>query len=398
MTKQTPLSGVKVLDLTRVLSGPYCGQMLHDLGAEVLKIENPLHGDDSRLFQPFRETKSLYFEMINSGKKSITLNFKNPKAVEILKQLIKEADILLENFRPGIMEKFGLGYEAVKLINPRLIFASISGFGQDGPDALKPSYDILAQARGGFMSLTGYPDGAPVMVGVSLSDMLAGVFMSTAITTALYQRQKTNQGQHLDISMLDCQVAMLESAMMRYQVTGNVPKKYGCRHATEAPFQAFNASDRPFVLAAIAGEAMFQRLCVAIDCPEIGTNPSFSTTKARQQNVELLGETLQKVFIEKPAKYWIEILEANAIPVSVIQDLEEVTKDAQINARGMFVPSEDESLSGITMVTTPINSTAYDKPTTRERAPYLGEHTQEVLLSLGYDNEEIEAFKSENVI
>ncbi len=398
MTLTKPLSGIKVLDLTRVLAGPYCAQMLFDLGADVIKIENPAYGDDSRLFQPYKNNRSLYFEAVNGGKKSLTLNFKNPKAIEILKKLIAETDVLVENFRPGIMAKFGLDYENVKKLNPQIIYASISGFGQTGPDALKPSYDILAQARGGIMSLTGSPDGDPMMIGISFSDMNAGVFAVTAITTALYQREKTHEGSYIDISMLDCQVALLESAMMRYQATKIPPKAVGCRHATETPFQSFKASDRPFVLAAVAGEAMFQRLCQAIGHPEIGTDPRFATVSARHNHVEELGETLQNIFIHKKAAEWVDLLEKNAIPVSLIQNLAEVCQDPQIKERHMLVDCEAPGLDDIQVIACPIKMSSVPEQKSRPAAPILGEHTKEILNSLGIDDQEIENLKQEGAI
>ncbi|MBR1777708.1 MAG: CoA transferase [Alphaproteobacteria bacterium] len=397
MTQKKPLDGIKVLDLTRVLSGPYCAQMLFDMGAEVIKIENPAHGDDSRLFQPFKENRSLYFEFINGGKKSLTLNFKNPKAVEILKQLILKADVLVENFRPGIMAKFGLDYENVKKLNPRLIYASISGFGQTGPDALKPAYDILAQARGGVMSLTGYPDGDPMLIGVSFSDMIAGVFAVTAITTALYQREKTNEGQQIDISMLDCQVSILESSMMRYQATKAVPKPVGCRHPTEAPFQSFNASDRPFVIAAI-GDAMFLRLCQLLGCPELSSDSKFSTTAARHQNRDKLAVLLQEKFLSKTAAEWVKLLEENAVPASLIQDLEEVCQDPQINARHMLIDSEAKELNGIKLMATPIKMTSLPDQTSRPAAPLLGQDTADILHQIGMADQQIEELKKEGVV
>lgn len=398
MTQTKPLAGIKVLDMTRVLAGPYCTQMLFDMGAEIIKVENPSHGDDSRLFQPFKGDKSLYFESINGGKKSLTLNLKNPDAVEILKKLIARADILVENFRPGIMAKYGLDYENAKKINPKLIYASISGFGQDGPDALKPSYDILAQARGGIMSLTGEPDGDPMMIGVSFSDINAGVFAVTAIMTALYRREKNKEGTYIDISMLDCQVALLESAMMRYQATKVPPKAVGCRHATETPFQSFRASDRPFVLAAIAGEAMFRRLCQAIGHPEIASDSRFATIAARHNHVEELGETLQNVFITKTAAEWIALLEENAIPVSLIQNLEEVCQDPQVQARHMLIDSRSPELKDVKMIACPIRLSSAPAQEARPAAPDLGQDTVEILHGLGMQDAEIERLKQNGAI
>lgn len=397
MTTTKPLAGIKVLDLTRVLSGPYCAQTLFDLGAEVLKIENPAWGDDSRLFQPYIGERSLYFEFTNGGKKSLTLNLKNPKAIEILKKLIAEADVLVENFRPGIMKKFGLDYEHVKEINPRLIYASISGFGQTGPDALRPAYDILTQARGGIMSLTGYPDGDPMMIGISFSDMVAGVFAVTAITTALYQREKTNEGQQIDISMLDCQVSLLESSMMRYQATKVPPKPVGCRHPTEAPFQSFNASDRPFVIAAI-GDTMFQRLCDLLGHPEIYADPRFSSLAARHKNRDELSTILQKEFSTKTAKEWVKLLEENSVPVSLIQNLEEVCQDPQVIARQMMIKSEAPELSEIRLMATPIKMTSLPNQTSRPAAPVLGQDTADILRKLGMTDPQIDELKKDGVI
>lgn len=397
MTQTKPLAGIKVLDLTRVLSGPYCAQMLFDMGAEVLKIENPTWGDDSRLFQPHIEKRSLYFEFINGGKKSLTLNFKNPKAVDIFKKLIADADVLVENFRPGIMKKFGLDYESVKKINPRLIYASISGFGQTGPDAQRPAYDILTQARGGVMSLTGNPDGDPMLVGVSFSDMIAGVFAVTAITTALYQREKTNEGQQIDVSMLDCQVSLLESSMMRYQATKIIPKPVGCRHPTEAPFQSFNASDRPFVMVAI-GDKMFLQLCTLLGHPETASDPRFSTPAARHKNQKELAELLQKDFSTKTAAEWVNILEENGLPVSLIQNLEEVCQDPQVKARHMMINSEAPELDGIQVMALPIKMTSLPEQTSRPAAPVLGQDTVSVLHELGISDQEIEELKKEGAV
>lgn len=397
MTQTKPLSGIKVLDLTRVLSGPYCAQMLFDLGAEVLKIENPAWGDDSRLFQPYIDKRSLYFEFVNGGKKSLTLNFKNQKAVEILKKLIAGADVLVENFRPGIMRKFGLDYENVKKINPRLIYASISGFGQTGPDAMKPAYDILTQARGGVMSLTGYPDGEPMLVGVSFSDMIAGVFALGAITTALYQREKTNEGQQIDVSMLDCQVSLLESSMMRYQATKVAPKPVGCRHPTEAPFQSFKASDRPFVIAAI-GDKMFSKLCTLLGRPETFSDPRFSSLAARHKNRGELEGILQKDFYTKTAGEWVALLEENGIPAALIQDLEEVCRDPQVKARHMMISSEAPELKDIQLMALPIKMTSLPEQTSRPAAPVLGQDTADVLHGLGMNDQEIDELEKEGVV
>ncbi|MGN0905425.1 MAG: CaiB/BaiF CoA transferase family protein [Alphaproteobacteria bacterium] len=393
-----PLDGIKVLDLTRVLAGPYCGMVLQDLGAEVIKIENPKTGDDSRCFGPFKNGKSLYFTAINCGKKSLSLNLKEEEGKEILRELIKKSDVVLENFRPGTMEKFGLGYDVLKEINPRLIYAATSGFGHTGPDASKPAYDILVQARGGLMSLTGQPDSDPTIVGVSIGDILAGVFTATGIATALYQREKTGKGQKIDVAMLDCQVAIMENAMARYQATRSAPKPQGCKHPTVAPFQSFKASDRYFVVA-VANDSLFKRLCCVLGCPEMADDPLFITNEKRHANQPELERQLQEIFITKTAQEWIDIIEAAGVPVSPINDLAYVAEDPQILARNMLVDMKDPTLPGIQVTGNPIKMSALTDITFREHAPEIGEHNREILTKwLHFSEEEITALKERNVI
>jgi len=240
---------VRVLDLTRVLAGPYCTMMLSDLGAEIIKVEVPGTGDDSRAFGPFRNGTSLYFITINRGKESIAINLKTEAGKKLLKDLASKCDVVVENFRPGTMEKLGLGWEVLKQQNPRLIYAAVSGFGHTGPDSKRPAYDILVQAMGGVMSITGWPDAPPTRVGMSLGDITAAIFGANGIMAALYQRERTGKGQKVDVAMLDCQLAILENALVRFQVDGEPPAPLGTRHPTITPFQAFRASDDWFVLA-----------------------------------------------------------------------------------------------------------------------------------------------------
>lgn len=396
--KTKPLEGIKIIDMTRVLAGPYCAMVLQDLGAEVIKIENPKTGDDSRFFGPYKNGKSLYFTAINCGKKSVSLNLKAPEAKEILIGMVKKADVLLENFRPGTMEKFGLGYETLKEANPRLIYAATSGFGHTGPDAAKPAYDILVQARGGLMSLTGQPDAAPTIVGVSIGDILAGVFTATGVTTALYQREKTGLGQKIDVSMLDCQVAIMENAMARYQATRAVPKPQGCKHPTVAPFQSFKASDRYFVIA-VANDSLFRKLCNCIGCPELVDDPLFVSNAARHENQPELERRLQKIFLTKTADEWIAQIEKAGVPVSPINDLSYVAEDPQILARNMLVDMDDPSLPDIQVTGNPIKMTNIPEMKCRPHAPEIGENNVEILTQwLGMDKAEIDRLKSIGVI
>lgn len=396
--KTKPLEGIKIIDMTRVLAGPYCAMVLQDLGAEVIKIENPKTGDDSRFFGPYKNGKSLYFTAINCGKKSVSLNLKAPEAKEILIGMVKKADVLLENFRPGTMEKFGLGYETLKEANPRLIYAATSGFGHTGPDAAKPAYDILVQARGGLMSLTGQPDAAPTIVGVSIGDILAGVFTATGVTTALYQREKTGLGQKIDVSMLDCQVAIMENAMARYQATRAAPKPQGCKHPTVAPFQSFKASDRYFVIA-VANDSLFRKLCNCIGCPELVDDPLFVSNAARHENQPELERRLQKIFLTKTADEWIAQIEKAGVPVSPINDLSYVAEDPQILARNMLVDMDDPSLPDIQVTGNPIKMTNIPEMKCRPHAPEIGENNVEILTQwLGMDKAEIDRLKSIGVI
>lgn len=396
--KTKPLEGIKIIDMTRVLAGPYCAMVLQDLGAEVIKIENPKTGDDSRFFGPYKNGKSLYFTAINCGKKSVSLNLKAPEAKEILIGMVKKADVLLENFRPGTMEKFGLGYETLKEANPRLIYAATSGFGHTGPDAAKPAYDILVQARGGLMSLTGRPDADPTIVGVSIGDILAGVFTATGVTTALYQREKTGLGQKIDVSMLDCQVAIMENAMARYQATRAAPKPQGCKHPTVAPFQSFKASDRYFVIA-VANDSLFRKLCNCIGCPELVDDPLFVSNAARHENQPELERRLQKIFLTKTADEWITQIEKAGVPVSPINDLSYVAEDPQILARNMLVDMDDPSLPDIQVTGNPIKMTNIPEMKCRPHAPEIGENNVEILTQwLGMDKAEIDRLKSIGVI
>lgn len=396
--KTKPLEGIKVIDMTRVLAGPYCAMVLQDLGAEVIKIENPKTGDDSRSFGPYKNGKSLYFTAINCGKKSVSLNLKMPEAREIFLEIVKKADVLLENFRPGTMEKFGLGYETLKEVNPRLIYAATSGFGHTGPDSAKPAYDILVQARGGLMSLTGQPDADPTIVGVSIGDILAGVFTATGVTTALYQREQTGSGQKIDVAMLDCQIAIMENAMARYQATRTAPKPQGCKHPTVAPFQSFKASDRYFVIA-VANDSLFRKLCAGIGCPELADDPLFLTNALRYDNRDELERRLQKIFYTKTADEWIALIESIGVPVSPINDLSYVAEDPQILARHMLVDMDDPSLPDIQVTGNPIKMTSIPEMSSRPHAPEIGEHNVEILtqwLNIGED--EINRLKADGVI
>ena len=392
-----PLHGIKVLDMTRVLAGPFCTMVLQDLGAEVLKVEMPGSGDDSRHFGPFKEGRSLYFISINRGKRSMTLNLKSDASKEVFRRLVKESDVLVENFRPGVMEKLGLGYEELRKINPRLVYAASSGYGHTGPESQKPAYDILAQAEGGLMSVTGWPGGAPTRVGCSIGDITAALFAANGVLASLYQRQITGVGQKVDVAMLDSQVAILENALARYQVAGVAPQPLGNRHPTITPFQAYKTAD-DYIVVAIGNDALWQTFCPAAGRPDLATDPRFLTNKDRTDNLDALNAILEPLFSSRPSDEWMDLLERAKIPHSQINTIDKVMTHPQVLARNMIVTVDDPVAGTVKIAGNPIKMSSIPEEPTRPRIPELGEHTVEVLASLGFSAEEIESLRARGAI
>ena len=393
-----PLEGIKVLDLSRILAGPYCTMILSELGAEIIKVELPEKGDDARHYGPFKNEQSVYFISINRGKKSITLNLKSYEGIKILKEMVKKFDILIENFRPGTMEKLGIGYDVLKKINPRLIYAAASGFGHTGPDSHKPAYDMLVQAMGGMMSITGWQDTPPTRVGMSIGDIGTSLFTAIGINSALYQREKTSVGQKIDVAMLDCQVALLENALVRYQVDGKPPTPVGNRHPTITPFQAFKANDDYFVLA-LGNDNLWKKFCNVIERKDLINDARFTTNDDRTKNLGIIIPILEKMFLEKNASEWIQQFESKGIPCGPINSMDKVMTNKQILFRNMIVEVKDVK-AGTTKITgNPIKMTSIPEETKREHAPEIGEHTKEILNKyLGYDDDKIEQLKKDGVI
>ena len=397
MSHIKPLTGVRVLDLTRVLAGPFATMLLSDLGAEVLKIELPGVGDDSRHFGPFKNDRSLYFVSINRGKKSMTLNLKTPEGKDILRRLVKEHDVLVENFRPGVMQKLGLDYEELRTINPALIYAASSGFGHSGPDSKKPAYDILAQAAGGLMSVTGWPDQSPTRVGCSIGDISAALFTTIGILSALNQRHQTGEGQKIDVAMLDCQVAILENALARYQVDGRSPQPLGNRHPTISPFQAYRAQD-DWIVVAIGNDSLWQRFCAAVERNDLASDSRFSTNPARTTHLEELNTRLDPLFSQRTVAQWSSLFSEVGIPHSRINSIEQVMQNRQVQARNMIATVEDR-LAGIVQVAgNPIKMSGMEDSTDRPPVPELGEHTESILTNLGYDEDQIAAMRDQGVV
>jgi CoA:oxalate CoA-transferase len=399
MIAQRPLQGVRVLDLSRVLAGPFCTMNLADLGAEVIKVEVPGRGDDSRGYPPLipGSTDSGYYYSINRGKRSITLDLRKPEGAEILIALAARADVIVENFSPGTMDRFNTGYERLRGANPRIILCSISGFGQSGPMASAPAYDIVAQALGGTMSITGQPGGEPTRCGVSIGDLAAALYGIVAILAALRARDQTGMGQHLDIAMLDCQVAWLEDALARFSATGKVPGPIGSRHPSITPFQQFRAADGYFV-AGCGNEAIWQRFCDAIGIPELKSDARFLINADRTGNHAELEPILARHFAPQPRSYWLQRLQTANVPCAPIATVAEVAGNAHLKERQMLLQADHSSFDGLIVPGSPLKTAGVGGgPDTR--SPNLGEHTDEVLSHLlGYDAARLADLRTRQII
>ncbi|MFL2525718.1 MAG: CaiB/BaiF CoA transferase family protein [Pelagibacteraceae bacterium] len=377
MKNNGPLSGLLVLDLTRVLVGPYCTMILSDLGARVIKVEAPEVGDDSRSFGPFVEDQSAYFMSLNRNKESIALNLKNEKDKKIFEKILPKADILVENFKPGTLNKWGYGWESLKNKHPKLIYASASGFGQTGPLKGLPAYDMVVQGMGGLMSVTGQPDSEPTRVGTSIGDITAGLFTAIAINAALYDRQKTGKGMYIDVSMLDCQIAILENAVARYLTKGEIPKPMGSRHPSIAPFEAFRTKDSYIVIAA-GNDKLFEGMCKVLNI-NLYNNDKFKTNANRNKNIEELKLILEDELKKKTTTEWCKIFEENKIPCGPINNIKEVVESPQTKARNMIVSAIHNKIGEFKMPGNPIKMSSYDDPDTRGEIPDLDQHREKIL-------------------
>lgn len=376
-----PLTGITVIDLTRVLAGPYCTLMLAELGARVIKVEEPEVGDISRSIGPFLNGKSAYFISLNRDKESIALNLKVDADRAIFEQLLDQADVLVENYRPGTMEKLGYGWEMLHQRWPSLIYAAASGFGQTGPYAKRPAYDMVVQGMGGVMSLTGHPGGPPTRVGSSIGDLAAGMFAAAGINAALFERTRTNLGVMVDVGMLDAQVALLENAIVRYTATGEVPGPLGARHPSIAPFAAFTSGDGHIIVACGTNKA-FLDLAEALGAPELGQDPRFDTPTIRVENVEQLQVVLDGLFATRTTADWLAILEAKGLPCGPINNVAQVMADPQVAARNMIVHTEDPVAGHVQMGGNPIKISGHPDGTLRRHAPNLDENRQALLAEL----------------
>lgn len=396
-----PLVGVRVLDLTRVLAGPWCTQNLADLGAEVIKIERPIYGDDTRGWGPpyipnpqgKDSTEAAYYAATNRNKKSVTIDMALPAGAQAIQQLAKHCDVLVENFKVGGLEKYGLDYQSLKAINPRLIYCSITGFGQTGPYARRPGYDFMIQGMGGLMSITGerddQPGGGPQKAGVAVADLMTGMYATVGILAALQERHRSGLGQHIDMALLDCQVAMLANQNMNYLATGQAPERAGNAHPNLVPYQVFEVANGHLIVA-VGNDSQFSAFCHALGQPELAQDPRFSTNPQRVRNRVNLVPILSQLMLQKPLDYWLPLLESVNVPVGPINNLEQVYQNPQVLARELKITLPHSSAGQVDLVASPIRLSA--SPVQYHTAPpLLGEHTEQILQDLlGLDSEQIQ--------
>ena len=375
-----PLSGIRVLDLTRVLAGPFCSMILADMGAEVVKIEEPGKGDDTRSWPPFVGGEATYFMSVNRNKKSITLNLKSPAATKVFTDLVKKSDVVLENFRPGTMEKLGLGYASLAKLNPKLIYCAISGFGESGPDAGRAGYDLVVQAESGVMDITGFADGPPVKMGTSIADLVAGMSAAHGVSLALLARAKTKRGQKVELGMLDAMAALLTYQAGIYWGTGQKPGRRGNAHPSIVPYEVFKAADAYLTLG-VANNSLWERCCTAMERIDLVKDERFATEAARVENRATLVPLLNEILGERSADEWMKRLEAAGVPAGRIRTVPEVCESDHLKARGMIKPLSHPRAGKITVFGVPIKLHATPGEV-KTAPPTLGQHTDQVLKSL----------------
>lgn len=392
------LEGTRVLDLTRVLAGPFATMMMADMGAEVIKIEMPGIGDDSRAFGPYINGESAYYMNLNRNKKGVTLNLKKPEGKEIFLEMLKKSDVVVENYRPGTMEKLGLGYDTLKEVNPGIIYAAVSGFGHYGPYMERPGYDIIGQAMGGLMSTTGWPGGEPTRTGTAMGDVLGGLSVTIGILAALKNRDFTGKGQKVDVALVDSVVASMEIITQIYLAEGRLPERIGNRYESVYPYDSFKAKDGSLVIGA-GNEKLYKLLCEVMGMPQLATDERFDTIPKRKQRHVELKAIIEEWCADKNVDELVEMLLAAGVPAAPIYNLAQVVKDPHIaKAREMFVDVKHPKAGNTTL--TGCHIKLYDtKPSIRKPAPLLGEHNQEVYSELlGIDKERLEQLKEKGVI
>ena len=393
-----PLTGIRVLDLSRVLSGPFATMVLADLGAEVIKVESPSKGDDTRSYgPPFIQGESTYYLAINRSKLGITLNFKTDRGRKLLDRLVQRSDILIENFRPGTLDRAGLGYEALHDRYPRLIYCSISGYGHTGPRRSEPGYDVIIQAESGVMSVTGAPEGQPFKMGISIADITAGTYAVQGILAALYQREKTGAGQRVDISLLDSMVSTLTYQAGIYFATGQTPQRMGNRHPSIVPYETFEASDGYFNLG-VANDGQWQRLCDSIGLADLASDPRFASIALRVQNHETLHPFLAALFRSQSVQHWLGLLRKAGIPCGQVRTVAQALEDPQLQARDMILDLDHPKAGRVRVTGTPIKLSEVES-IKATAPPTHGQHNRKVFCDLlGLPAAELESLRSEGII
>ena len=378
-----PLADLTIVDLSRVLAGPYATMVLADLGARVIKVEQPGKGDDSRHIGPFSPAgQSAYFSSINRGKQSIALDLKAPDDRKTFEALLTRADVVVENYRPGVMDKLGYGWPALHARWPRLIYAAASGFGHTGPDRGKAAYDMVVQAMGGIMSITGHPGGPPTRVGTSVGDITAGLFTVIGILSAVHHRAATGEGMFVDVAMLDGQIAILENAIARYAVTGVAPGPLGARHPSITPFAAYACADGHIVIAA-GNDELWERLCDAIGAPGLKDDPRFATNASRTEHADVVAAELEARLAARTAVEALTLCEAGGVPCGPLHDTAQALNHRQVRARNMVIETAFPDGSPLMAAGNPVKLSGYPDPTTRPKAPQLDEHRAAILGELG---------------
>ena len=391
------LTGLTVLDLTRVLSGPFATMTLADLGADVVKIEQPGTGDDTRQWgPPFQGDEAAYFLSVNRNKRSLAVDLKLTDGLALVRDLARRADVVVENFRPGTAARLGLGYDDLSADNPGLVYASISGYGQTGPDSHRAGYDAIAQARSGIMSVTGEADGPPVRVGVSSADLVAGMWAVIGILAALRERDRSGQGQWVDISLLDGSVSWLAYVAAGYFATGTRPPRYGSAHPTIAPYQGFATKDGELMLA-VGNDAIWRRFAPAAGLDDLVDDPRFATNPLRVSHRDELLPLVADAMASRTSAQWVEVLDAAGVPVGPIQTVDEVVTDPQVLARGMVGEVEHPTAGTLRTIGCPVRLTA-TPPQVRTAPPLLGQHTDDVLAELGVDAERLTALRASGAV
>ena len=382
MPQQGPLSGITIIDLSRILAGPYCTLLLAELGARVIKVEPPQQGDDARQYGPFRNGKSAYFASVNRGKESIALDLKAPAGRDVFERLLDKADALVENFRPGTMEKLGYGWDTLHLRYPRLVYAAASGFGHSGPYSHYPAYDMVVQGLGGIMSITGHPGMPLTRVGTSVGDLAGGLYTAVALNAALLHRERTGESTKVDVAMFDCQLALLENAIMRYTTTGEIPGPMGARHPSITPFEAFATRDGNLIIAA-GNDGLFVKLAQALDRADLAENPLFKTNALRNEHQEALRAEIEGVLGRQATEHWIAVLEAAGVPCGPVNNIAQALAHPQTTARNMLVSVDDPVTGRLELAGNPMKLSAFDDPPTRSRAPDLDADRDHILRELG---------------